>query len=296
MRRKDLPDNAFLVSRSRLGVWNTCQFKHDLMYNKGLERQGNSTPQLRLGTIVHDHWQAYYDYWLGQPVGFLSAAEVQSIMAPLHSREMLYDDQLYHWRAGTLLMRYSDYSAVNDPFIALETELEIFADLEMKTPDGRPIYLQAILDLLFDMDGLVGFLDHKTSAQKAWTYDMAYFDNQLAFYIIVLWLSGIHMDVAMINNINTYNYVNLSKIKDEKLFSRVSIFPDKLRYDAYLSNIKTMIRQLLNIRFPPQNLDKHCQWCPFKNICESSLHGLDTKPFVGQMAVPSVVFDSDELI
>jgi len=186
--RDDLPENAFTVSRSRLATWSKCQYRHYLNYT--LEKRSSPSQAMQLGTMIHAILEKYYQFWLGNPVGEMSVYELEELIAPLMTEATTYEEQLLWMRAATVCARYPEYAEIHDNWIPVGTEVETFAPLiiegsHVATPDGRPIYLHAILDLIVDQDGQMGFVDHKSGGQF-WKPETAYFDNQLAFYFTVL--------------------------------------------------------------------------------------------------------------
>ncbi len=295
LTKADLPDNAFTVSRSRINTWSACQWRHHLTYNRDLERQNFSNPAMKLGTAIHKHWDLFYQQFLGTSVGYLDDNEIQEICYPIYSNPEEYANQIFNLRAASLLNRYKDYAATNDMFIPVATEYELFADMEMVTPDGRAIFLHGIIDLIFEIDGVMGFLDHK-SGGKFWDDRNAYFDNQLAFYYLLFHLNGLPFEVAFINNVNTYPYKDLAKQADAKLFKRIPVYKRKMQIDHYLNNLRQTIRQILNLTKPVKNLDQHCAWCPFHDVCDIELRGLDPERMITQIRRPEVNFNTDILV
>ena len=287
LQRKNLPENAFLVSRSRLGTWHSCQFKHEMTYNSGLPRQARQDDDKRMyamnfGTAIHRHLEEFYKLWIDSPVGYATPDQLFEISGKILQDAKTPWEKERAMRAGSLLVRYADWAAVQDDFIPLATEIEIFAPTGMTTPKGEPIFLQAIVDLFLELDGVLGFMDHK-SGQKFWTQGMIFFDAQIATYFLIFWLNNFDVQFAMVNNINTYPYKDITKPDSEKLFSRVDVDARKFHMEEYFRNVKRTINQLLHLKNPVQNTDKHCEWCRFKDVCEAKFKGIPVGPFLDRL-------------
>ena len=291
--REDIPENAFTVSRSRLATWNTCQYRHYLNYT--LEKRNYSNGAMQLGTAIHKLAQDFYDYWLGRPVGYLDNSFFLDRMDSLFE-DATYEQELIAMNATRAMARYPEFAAIHDDFIPLGTEVETFAPLrlptgeQLYTPDDRPVYLHVILDLVVEKMGQMGFMDHK-SGTKFWTLENAYFDGQLLFYFIVLHLLGVEAEFAIINNINTYPYKKAVGL--DKLYARQTVYRSKIHIEHQLQNIITVVRQILNLKTFAKNLDKHCAFCPFQDVCDTELRGLDSSGVIEGLGLPEMTIDFD---
>lgn len=291
--RDDIPENAFTVSRSRLATWNKCQYRHYLNYT--LEKRSASSGAMQLGTAIHKLLQDYYDFWLGRPVGRLDSSFFLERMDALFI-DATYEQELIAMNATRTMARYPEFSHLHDDWIPLGTEVETFAPLvdakgeQLYTPDNRPIYLHVIIDLIVEKMGQMGFLDHK-SGTKFWTPENSYFDGQMLFYFIVLHLLGVEVEFAGINNINTYSYKK--PVGLDKLYARQYVYRSKIHIEHQLQNIITTVRQILNLKNFAKNLDQHCAFCPFQDVCDTELRGLDSSGVIEGLGLPELTIDFD---
>ncbi len=284
LTKEQLPDNAITVSRSQISTAESCLYKWHLTYQRGL--RSAPSQRMRLGTAIHELWQAFYEHFLGHTPYELESETMFEISNKARAEiPSDYEDQLLFLRANTLLWKYAQYSRINDTtlsILAVEQEMYVFLGFEI---DGRPVFAHGFPDLVAEQAGIVVVFDHK-SGGKAWTEAQAYFDPQVPYYMLMLHLMGVTPEAGVIQNINTYNYKNVNKEPLDKLFSRVYTYHREDRLKTYHKHITEYIKWLYD-QPHIKTFNRECAYCPFRDICNTEMRGMNSEPLIEEFMAPT---------
>lgn len=273
LTRDELPPNAITVSNNRLKNWEDCRYKYKLIYESDIPRESHQSKPMRFGEIIHHVWAQYYLTFKGRPVVPLTAKEYDDALLPLTKEYVSWDDKQHLLNALTLLERYKYYSVDNDNFIVIDAEIEFYVYLHFKYL-GRPVFFHVIVDLIAEEAGDLMVIDHKSSGAE-WSFDDLRFDAQLPFYLNALRQSGVDPQRAYIQWINTYPYKKLHEKKNSDLFKRLPAPVSIGRLEKQYENVVLKIKEMLGAKTHSRKLNRNCKYCPFREVCNHYLDGLD---------------------
>jgi len=266
------PDGYITVSPSQLLVWFTCRYKWQLTYLLGWTTQ--STRAMLKGTMTHELQQNLYQFYIDQGTGVEPLTKLQkvAIKDPVEKQYVQYEDTLLFYEAYTAFIRYLDFSINNDHFIPLLVEQELFVPTGLEY-NGRPVFLHGFIDLIGEEAGGIIIMDHKSynGDRGKWSANMVLFDQQLAFYCLMLHMLGYTPSVAYINGVNTYPYKSIQPL--EKLFSRVPVAHTPERLEIYKANIFDAIDEMYTARRYTKRWTKDCAYCGYQEVCDMVLRG-----------------------
>lgn len=264
-------ENIITVSPSQLGVWNDCSYKWKLTYLDGWT--AGRTLAMARGSLLHEFIEALYNRHLNELMPPVSMDELNEILNSFQEPRDAAELSMFYWAFSTF-SRYCEFATAKDDFIPLATELELWAPTDLEF-DNKQVFLHGILDLVVDRAGEIGIVDHKTysSERGKWTADLVYFDQQLAFYMLMMHLLGVTPTFGMINGLNSFEYKQPQPL--EKLFSREEVYHKPNRLLRYRDNIYFTIRQMRTADSYPKRLTRNCAYCGYKNVCDTELRGLD---------------------
>lgn len=283
LTKEDLPSNAVTVSHNQLvNHWYRCPYRWMLIYKRGLKLAETVGRRQNEGTIWHEIVGSFYQWFIDNqvPVGLLpmdALKELQNVALSKYNTSQGEMNNAYHMLG--VFMLYHRWAAENETVAPLMAEAEVYAPTGLKTPEGNPIYLHAIIDLIAEDEfGDLGIIDHKTVEGKHWDTEDVFFDIQLMFYLCVLWLNGLDPKWVAINSINVKEYKtpkNQGLIKDSERFKRIyvprDVFRQKGYYDEILLHIKNMYAADATY---PKKLEKGCKYCAFNEHCTMETRGV----------------------
>lgn len=231
------------------------------------------------GTQIHQLLQGSYNFYIaeGSSIRPLTNEEINGIKGPVEKQYMEYQDLVTYWDAYKIWSRYLTWSAKKDKFVPLRTEVELFVPTGI-IKQGKPVFLHGIIDLIAELAGELGVVDHKSyNSEKAkWTPELVNFDLQLAMYMVMMWMLGHPVEWGCINGINSFPYKNLSTEPDSKLFNREFTHKDVRQLRGYQQNIFALIDEMFDAKFYPKRLKKDCKYCGYREVCDMEIRGLDS--------------------
>lgn len=269
--RSTNPKDWPIYSYSQGNTWNACEWSWYLSYREGYSTEKKSIG-LDVGSRVHEGADIYYGNDCDRDAVHTWMKETLSTHGPEFALELK--------RAFFVLKRYVDGWAPDHDkgFTPVATELHIFAPF--KTNTGRNYWLQGYVDLLIQMGlGKFAIWDHKTSDNNFWTLRMFQMDPQTALYCGIMREIGDYIiNTTVLNQLNTYNYKNMDKVDNEKLFDRLEI----PRTDVEITNVLRTFGRLVDENIdrhttPRKSLNKACSGCQFMDACYMELKGFSRK-------------------
>ncbi len=270
-------DDIITVSPSGVSSWQRCKYQWYLSYIEGFTSGSNKSYER--GKLVHKFEESFYNLYIGQQVTPIEAEQFNEIRKEHENQFAKIEDiAMFYWALSTF-GRYTEFAALNDDFIPLATEVELFVPTDLEF-GGKQVYLHGILDLVFERAGEIGVMDHKShyTERGRWTAAMVYFDQQLAMYGLMLHMLGFEPKVAVINSINVFEYKNIAREPLEKLFNRETVTLNPKRLGRYRDNIYAIIKDMRTSAEYPMNLTQQCpKMCGYSNVCDNRLRGLDYK-------------------
>lgn len=270
-----------VLSFSQLQVMDRCEYRWYMGYGLGYTTETVSRA-LNVGGLTHRALERYYllrrDDGI-HPQDFLEGPFHTMVQGWLQSG---HPEAVQHAGAAAFVMgRYlSECSEYDHGHKILFVEHHFL--IKIHSWKGRPFLLQGYVDLVtMDRSGRVWLWDHKTG-QKFWTKSEIDMDPQLPLYAVALAEEGIDAYGTIINMLNTYDYKDKSKVKNEQLFKR----DQQPRGEEYLTgvakNMLKMVDKTLEARQgqwrdeePVRSLRKDCgKFCDFREACDLSLRGI----------------------
>lgn len=275
-------DEIWTVSPSQLDTWFKCRFQWNLTYRGGWVA-GGQNKHMKRGTMVHKLMEKLYGHYLGKPITPVDPElpwrwyeEVQK-----ENNWFSMEDQTMLTWAFTSFIRYLGFAEREDDFVPLAIEQELFVPTGLVYHD-KEVYLHGIVDLLFDLAGEFGFTDHKSHNKEngAWTFDMAYFDHQITFYSLMLYMLGYHAKIVFINSVNTFEYKDMNAQPDTKLFNRVPAPHTVRQLLQYQAELYETIEEMNTSKVYAKRRNKDCQYCGYREVCDMILRGRDPLPLL----------------
>lgn len=266
------------VSHSQLQVWGRCESAWDFNYLKGFVPK-REQEFFSVGTFAHEILAFVY---LAMKNGATRQEAIMQMIEWLKTKapEMIATSPVAFNRAMRICKRYfAEFAPKEDAGLRI-LDVERHFSVDIPTPGGNILEVEGYIDLIVELQGKMYLWDHKTvGGGKFWTAEEAYMDPQLVIYSLALRLLGYPVFGTIINQLNTYDYVNFNNEPIKKLYRRQETY----RPDAYLEgvgrNIGLMADRIIEKRESGgpfiKNLSKACKNCVYREPCTYELKGID---------------------
>lgn len=281
--------DKLVVSPSRLGTFDRCEFKYHLSYEEGWKAKAEVGP-LGLGKMIHRFMAVGYSTRLTldlpcfktEPVLEAIREDLAAVLVDTSDFDNLQQVQ----RAAKIVLRYfEDYAPLKDRHwkpVAVEQHFQV----TLLDENGVPYDEQGIVDLFMlntKNNSLYGW-DHKScgGTQRFWTPEQVEADTQLGNYALIMRELGYPVKGICYNMLNTYEYKNPQDDLD-KLFKReFSHRTDTELFNLTKNNGQAVadMRALENKPYRRRSLNKDCTWCHFYDPCIMSMKGVDPLPIL----------------
>lgn len=265
--RLDEPDVP-IISHSQLMSWDRCELQWYLSYvEKWKERE--TKRYMELGKLGHECLAVYYSTRSRELVQAKLIEHYEMYAGQDSALTMLAEES---W----LIMRYID-----DYARSADADLEVLAIEEhflipLYTPQGRKYYLQGYVDVRGVRNGKMEVWDHKFSG-KFWNPNEVLMDIQIPLYVAAYAENGIPVHVAVVNQLNTYEYKDKSKVKPDQLFRREPNYLSDSEIKNIIWEVGLAVDDMLDSkgRTVRRRMRRDCSMCKYQDPCLMGRKGMD---------------------
>ncbi len=263
------------VSPSRVGVYQDCPLKFDLIYRKGLSKKG-STVFFDLGNYIHELMHVAYQMKKeipGVSSDFIIASIVRRIQNDLDASNDLSKVSIYH-RAINIVTRFFKYQSPKiDRGIAV-VDIEWEYDVPVTLPSGRVVNLYGFIDLIYrDRRSRLVVRDHKSGANPSSFSDkITEADNQLLTYGAVAYLIYGEAPIVEFSYLNTHEYKTPPDVEKQFKLFRVETHTETV-YKNHLADTLQLIDEMLDSK-PTPHYSRSCSSCLFWDVCRLRRKGV----------------------
>lgn len=255
------------ISHSELYALTRCSKMHDYAYRQGLS-PATPASYLTEGKFLHlIQEQLFKSLQEGAAPGEVQGA-VAVVAADLCARLPELADVTPEARAGIVKVLEGYWKTAERDLEGVTVEAveeEVLLDVGLKTPDGEPVLLHAVLDLvLYDQEGQLWLGEHK-KVGRAWSQGNFLFDRQGPLYSVVLETLYGQFPAGVLYNFYLPN-------RFERRF--VTLTPEH----AY--SVLTEVQNAVYLRESGHVMRQPhwgCGDCAFKDLCFAEMQGQDTQ-------------------
>jgi hypothetical protein len=267
-----------LLSYSQLSTVDRCQFLWFTRYTKKLKLDGKKKPRLDCGNFVHMFLEDLYTAIAFE--GMTQAEWLAKRMTPCLMKiidGLTWADQATEVAtAMQIVTRYVESSDVLEGHTPVGKEEHFFVLVTL--PDGRQFILQGYVDLItIDAQNRIWVWDHKSPA-KLWPRMRGAFVMQLVIYLILLRADGLNVHGTCINQLNSFDYKELDKQTNDKLFNRKFYTFNPIEIQNFWNEFLALAAEALNLiegrTVARRSIrDEDCFKCDAAIPCRASLGG-----------------------
>lgn len=317
-------DGARRFSNSEIQTFKRCRRKWWLSYYRQLQpRRKPHVGPLPIGNRVHRALQYHYQSRIPESLEWINALDALEVLI-MHDREILINDPEFNDDVEDQFNKEADLQRImlegylqwldetgdDGKYEIIGAEVYSEADITLDDPIRMvPIKIIARLDLRVRRlsDGLVLFLDHKTTASFPQLIRQLRINEQMLFYMLIGYLYDEYTAGALYNMIRR---VKRSVKAKPPFYARESVYHNHIELDAFHQRTKGTIHDIMLLEHRLNEGENHrfvayptptpnCDWdCPFVLPCkmmDDGSHAEDMLKHVFTMGDPLSYYVSDEL-
>lgn len=273
--------NIPVVSHSQMQTFDRCSFAYKLGYIDNWTAK-ETKPYFITGNLVHKYLFILYKNIMLTSYDHCFSLIQTEVDKDLRTAMNASDqDQIKRVsRAANIVKMYIyKFAALEDrDWIILDSEK--YFKVSMKTPKGKSYTLNVGIDVVARQKstGRLWIWDTKSFSGKSgfWSDTKIMMDPQFPTYLVALHKIGAMVVGAMLNEINTYDYKDVSKEPIDKLFKRTPIYHSSQELEGHEQEFGRMVDRMLETVESGdfvRSRRSECEYCQFNEPCILNLKG-----------------------